>query len=90
MNASETADAETAIGKARIARLEREAIGRSGDAANVLSVQFDRYQSSVLAVAQVIWTSDSRGEMVGVAPREGATFIVTRPLLPKTEVAHVR
>ena len=68
MNASETADAEIALGKLRIAQLEREAIERSGDAAKVLRVQLDRYQSLVLAIAQVIWTNDPRGEMVGEQP----------------------
>jgi len=68
MNAFETADAEIALGKLRIAQLEREAIERSGDAAKVLRVQLDRYQSLVLAIAQVIWTNDPQGEMVGEQP----------------------
>jgi PAS domain S-box-containing protein len=68
MTAFETADAELAIGKLRIAQLEREAIERSGDAAKVLRAHLDRYQSLVLAIAQVIWTNDPSGEMVGEQP----------------------
>src|SRR5882724_5223346 len=68
MSALETADAELAIGKLRIAQLEREAIERSGDAAKVLRAHLDRYQSLVLAIAQVIWTNDPKGEMVGEQP----------------------
>lgn len=68
MTAHETADAELAVGKLRIAQLEREAIERSGDAAEVLRAQLDRYQSLVLAIAQVIWTNDPSGEMVSEQP----------------------
>jgi PAS domain S-box-containing protein len=68
MNASETADAEIEVGKLRIAQLEREAIERSGDAAKALRIQLDRYQSLVLAIAQVIWTNNPQGEMVGEQP----------------------
>lgn len=68
MSALETVDAELATGKLRIAQLEREAIERSGDAAKALRVQLDRYQSLVLAIAQVIWTNDPNGEMVGEQP----------------------
>ncbi|MEO7036841.1 MAG: ATP-binding protein [Polyangiaceae bacterium] len=68
MSALETVDAELATGKLRIAQLEREAIERSGDAAKALRAQLDRYQSLVLAIAQVIWTNDPKGEMVGEQP----------------------
>ena len=68
MSGLETADAELAIGKLRIAQLEREAIERSGDAAKALRVQLDRYQSLVLAIAQVIWTNDPSGAMIGEQP----------------------
>jgi PAS domain S-box-containing protein len=68
MSALETVDAELAIGKLRIAQLEREAIERSGDAAKVLRAQLDRYQSLVLAIAQVIWTNDPNGSMVSEQP----------------------
>ena len=68
MTGFETADAELAIGKLRIAQLEREAIERSGDAAKVLRAHLDRYQSLVLAIAQVIWTYDPSGEMMGEQP----------------------
>jgi len=68
MSALETADAELAIGKLRIAELEREAIERSGDAAKVLRAHLDRYQSLVLAIAQVIWTNDPSGAMIGEQP----------------------
>ncbi|MET0793224.1 MAG: PAS domain-containing protein, partial [Polyangiaceae bacterium] len=61
-------DAELAVGKLRIAQLELEAIERSGDAENALRVQLQRYQSLVLAIAQVIWTNDANGEMVGEQP----------------------
>jgi PAS domain S-box-containing protein len=68
MSALGTADAELAAGKLQIAKLEREAIERSGDAAQVLRAQLDRYQSLVLAIAQVIWTNNPDGEMVGEQP----------------------
>jgi PAS domain S-box-containing protein len=68
MSTIETVDAELATGKLRIAQLEREAIERSGDAAKALRAQLDRYQSLVLAIAQVIWTNDPNGEMVGEQP----------------------
>ncbi|MBA3462271.1 MAG: PAS domain-containing protein [Deltaproteobacteria bacterium] len=68
MNPLETIDAELSRGKLRIAQLEREAIEQSGDAAKVLRVQLDRYQSLVLAMAQLIWTTDENGEMVGEQP----------------------
>jgi PAS domain S-box-containing protein len=68
MNALEGSDTELARSKLRIAQLEREAIERSGDAAKGLRAQLDRYQSLVLAIAQVIWTNDARGEMVGEQP----------------------
>jgi PAS domain S-box-containing protein len=68
MNALESSDTELARGKLRIAQLEGEAIERSGDAAKGLRVQLDRYQSLVLAIAQVIWTNDAKGEMVGEQP----------------------
>jgi PAS domain S-box-containing protein len=64
----EKLDAELERGKLRIAQLEREAIERSGYAAHVLHVHLDRYKSLVLAIAQVIWTSDPDGEMVGEQP----------------------
>jgi PAS domain S-box-containing protein len=78
MSAFETADAELAIGKLRIAQLEREAIELSGDAAKVLRAHLDRYQSLVLAIAQVIWTNDANGEMVGEQPSWAAYTGQTR------------
>jgi hypothetical protein len=68
MNELESTDAELLRGKLRIAQLEREAIERSGDAAKGLRAHLDRYQSLVLAIAQVIWTSDPKGDMVGEQP----------------------
>jgi PAS domain S-box-containing protein len=68
MSRVETPGAELATGKLRIAELEREAIERSGDAAKVLRAHLDRYQSLVLAIAQVIWTFDRNGEMLGEQP----------------------
>ena len=59
---------ELARGKLRIAELEREAIARSADAATELRAQLARYQSLVLAIAQVIWTRDPQGEMLGEQP----------------------
>ena len=55
-------------GRSRIADLERDAILRDGEAAEVLRVHLDRYKSLVLALAQVIWTNDPNGEMVGEQP----------------------
>lgn len=72
VNRREAADVELSKGKLRIAQLEREAIAQSGDAAEALRVQLDRYQSLVLALAQLIWTTDQRGEMVGEQPSWGA------------------
>ncbi|MBA3393915.1 MAG: PAS domain-containing protein [Deltaproteobacteria bacterium] len=68
MSTVETIDAQLSRGKLRIAQLEREAIEQSGDAAKALRVQLDRYQSLVLAMAQLIWTTDENGEMVGEQP----------------------
>ncbi len=68
MDLLQNTDAELARGKLRIALLEREAIERSGDAAEALRAHLDRYQSLVLAIAQVIWTHDAEGEMVGEQP----------------------
>ncbi len=65
MSVVETPGAELATGKLRIADLERQAIERSGDAAKVLRAHLDRYQSLVLAIAQVMWTADRNGEMLG-------------------------
>lgn len=68
VNLLESSSLELARGKLRIADLEREAIERSEDAEVALRVQLDRYQSLVLAIAQVIWTRDPLGEMVGEQP----------------------
>jgi PAS domain-containing protein len=68
MGSLENTSMEFALGKLRIAQLEREAIERSSDAAKGLREHLDRYQSLVLAIAQVIWTSDPQGEMVGEQP----------------------
>ncbi len=61
-------EAEIARGKFRIAELEQEAIAQSGDAEKVLRIQLARYQTLVLALAQVIWTNDPDGEMAGEQP----------------------
>lgn len=61
-------DGELARGRLRITQLEREAIEKSSDAAKGLRRQLDRYQSLVLALAQVIWTRDSEGDMTGEQP----------------------
>ncbi len=61
-------DAELASGKFRVAQLEQEAVEQRGDAAGVLRVHLDRYQSLVLAIAQIIWTTGPDGEMVGEQP----------------------
>src|SRR3984957_9038798 len=53
-----------ATSRARVVELEREALERSDDAEEGLRAHLDRYRSLVLAIAQVIWTRDSRGEMV--------------------------
>jgi PAS domain S-box-containing protein len=52
----------------RIGQLEREAIERKGDADEDLRVHLERYKALVLAIAQVIWTFDSKGEMVEEQP----------------------
>jgi PAS domain S-box-containing protein len=54
--------------KARISALEREAVERAGDAEEVLRAHLERYKALVLAIAQVIWTHDSKGEMAGEQP----------------------
>jgi PAS domain S-box-containing protein len=51
--------------RARIGQLEREAIELKGDAEAGLRAHVDRYKSLVLAIAQVIWTHDSKGGMAG-------------------------
>jgi PAS domain S-box-containing protein len=61
-------DVELARAKARITGLEREAIERNGEAAKELRVELERYQSLILAIAQVIWTRDPLGEMLGAQP----------------------
>jgi PAS domain S-box-containing protein len=61
-------DAELAQGRRRITELEREALEKSGDAAEGLRRQLDRYHSLVLALAQVIWTRTSDGDMAGEQP----------------------
>jgi PAS domain S-box-containing protein len=52
----------------RIADLERDALLRDGETAEMVRVHLDRYKSLVLALAQVIWTNDPNGEMVGEQP----------------------
>jgi PAS domain S-box-containing protein len=63
---------------ARVGEFEQEAIERRGEAEEGLRVHLDRYRSLVLAIAQVIWTHDSNGEMVGEllswASHTGQTF----------------
>jgi PAS domain S-box-containing protein len=54
-----------ATSRARVVQLEQEAIEREGDAEEGLRSQLERYRSLLLAIAQVIWTRDSRGEMAG-------------------------
>src|SRR6185503_18996177 len=54
--------------RSRIADLERDALLRHGEAAEVLRIHLDRYKSLVLALAQVVWTNDPHGEMVGEQP----------------------
>jgi len=57
---------------ARIVELEHEAIERKGEAEQGLRAHLDRYRLLVLAIAQVIWTHDAAGEMVGEQPSWGA------------------
>jgi PAS domain S-box-containing protein len=57
-----------ATSNARIRQLEREAIERTGDAEEGLRVHLDRYKSLVLAIAQLIWTLDPKGDMSGEQP----------------------
>jgi PAS domain S-box-containing protein len=79
MTASDLSDGELASGKLRIAQLEREAIERSGDAEKILRVHLDRYQSLVLAIAEVIWIADPTGEMAGEQPSWAAYTGQTPP-----------
>jgi len=65
MDALDHPNTELAWSKLRIAQLEREAVEQSGDTAKGLRAHLDRYQSLVSAIAQVIWTNDAKGEMVG-------------------------
>jgi PAS domain S-box-containing protein len=58
-------DHALATRRARVGPLEREAIEHNEDADGGLAIYLDRYRSLVLAIAQVIWTHDSKGEMVG-------------------------
>jgi PAS domain S-box-containing protein len=64
MQSQSIADA-LATSKIRIVELEREASERTGVAEEGLRLQLERYKSLVLAIAQVIWTQDSTGGMVG-------------------------
>jgi PAS domain S-box-containing protein len=64
----EEQEGDAGSGRSRIADLERDAILRNGEAAEILRVHLDRYKSLVLALAQVIWTNDPNGEMVGEQP----------------------
>jgi PAS domain S-box-containing protein len=64
----EDPDTDLATGRRRIAQLEREAIERSGDAAQELRIHLDRYKALVLAIAEVIWTFGPEGEMLGEQP----------------------
>lgn len=57
-----------ATSAARIGVLEREAIQQQGDAAEELRVHLARYRSLILAIAQVIWTHDFKGQMTGEQP----------------------
>jgi PAS domain S-box-containing protein len=57
-----------AISRARIGELERDAIERKVDADEGLRVHLARYKSLVLAIAQVIWTADSAGDMAVEQP----------------------
>jgi PAS domain S-box-containing protein len=57
-----------ASSRARVVQLEREAIEHRGDAEEGLRVHLDRYKTLILAIAQLIWTLDSAGEMVGEQP----------------------
>jgi PAS domain S-box-containing protein len=68
MNTLACSNIELGRAKVRIFELEREAIERSRDAAKELRGELDRYQSLVLAIAQVIWTRDPVGEMLGAQP----------------------
>jgi PAS domain S-box-containing protein len=57
-----------ATSSARVGQLEREAIEREGSAEGGLRAHLARYRSLVLAIAQVIWTQDSNGELAGEQP----------------------
>jgi PAS domain S-box-containing protein len=54
--------------RARVVELEREILTRKGDAEAGLRAHLERYRALVLAIAQVIWTRDSKGDMAGEQP----------------------
>lgn len=68
MSAVDDALIEHKSDRIRIAQLEREAIEQSRDTEIGLRAHLDRYESLVLALAQVIWTHNPQGEMVGAQP----------------------
>jgi PAS domain S-box-containing protein len=61
-----------ATSRARVLALERQVVEQRGDAEAGLRAHLERYRSLILAIAQVIWTRDPRGEMVGEQPSWGA------------------
>jgi PAS domain S-box-containing protein len=74
----DSGDVDLRKANVRIAQLEREAIEQGQDTAKGLRAHLDRYESLVLAIAQVIWTHDDRGEMVGDQPSWAAYTGQTR------------
>jgi PAS domain S-box-containing protein len=74
----DSTDADLARANVRIAQLEREAIEQGHDTERGLRAHLDRYESLVLAIAQVIWTQDDRGEMLGEQPSWAAYTGQTR------------
>lgn len=57
-----------AVSGARIGELERDAVDRRGDADENTRLHLERYRALVLAIAQVVWTRDSVGDMVVEQP----------------------
>jgi PAS domain S-box-containing protein len=68
MMAGEDPDTVGAWGRVGVAGRERQAIGRGEVAARELRAELDRCRSLILALAEVVWTANNRGDLVGEQP----------------------
>jgi PAS domain S-box-containing protein len=73
-----TGSVEHQSDRIRIAQLEREAVEQSRDTELGLRAHLERYESLVLAIAQVIWTHNREGDMLGEQPSWAAYTGQTR------------